>query len=113
MLTLSKILAQKIGNNHYIAISIIYTFKKTKLDAQYKAKDLKIMKAYKSKEKTKLNLYKEFIQTNTLTSSNYKKLSPNKYYIEYAIFKLDENNTRIYEEVFYSKIIALHLKCFM
>lgn len=110
---MNEVKTPKQTNTYYIAISIIYTFKKTKLDAQYKVKDLKIMKAYKSKEKTKLNLYKEFVQTNTLTSSNYKKLSPNKYYIEYAIFKLDENNTRIYEEVFYSKIIALHLKCFM
>lgn len=110
---MNEVKTPKQTNTYYIAVSIIYTFKKTKLDAQYKAKDLKIIKAYKSKEKTKLNLYKEFVQTNTLTSSNYKKLSPNKYYIEYAFFKLDENNNRIYEEVFYSKIIALHLKCFM
>ena len=87
---MNEVKKTKQTNTYYIAVSIIYTFKKTKL-----------------------NLYKEFVQTNTLTSSNYKKLSPNKYYIEYAIFKLDENNTKIYEEVFYSKIIALHLKCFM
>lgn len=99
---MNEVKTPKQTNTYYIAVSIIYTFKKTKLDAQYK-----------SKEKTKLNLYKEFVQTNTITSSNYKKLSPNKYYIEYAIFKLDVNNIRIYEEVFYSKIIALHLKCFM
>lgn len=102
----------KNNNYYYVSVSIIYTYKKTKLDATYTSKDLKILKASKSLEKTKLSLYKEFVQTNTLTL-NPKKLTPNKYYVEYTIFKLDNENKRIYYDAYYSKIIALHLKSFM
>lgn len=47
---MNEVKTPKQTNIYYIAVSIIYTFKKTKLDAQYKAKELKILKAYKSKQ---------------------------------------------------------------
>lgn len=109
---MNEVKIPKPNNFYYVGVSIIYTYKKTKLDASYTSKDYKIFKACKSLEKTKYSLFKEFVQTNTVTIIP-KKLVPNKYYVEYTIFKLDENNKRIYESAFYSKIIALHLKCLM
>ena len=63
---MNEVKTPKQTNTYYIAVSIIYTFKKTKLDAQYKAKDLKIMKAYKSKEKT--NLWRSILFKNNSTT---------------------------------------------
>lgn len=103
----------KNNNFYYVSVSIIYTYKRTKLDAEYKVKDLKILKGYKTYEKTKAALFDELVKTSTLVKQDYKKLTPNRYYIEYTIFKLDDNEKRKYEGIFFSKINALHLKSYM
>ena len=48
---MNEVKTPKQNNFYYVGVSIIYTYKKTKLDASYTSKDYKIFKACKSLEK--------------------------------------------------------------